>query len=73
MDMFYVACELLDKPELVDKPVAVGQSIVSTANYVARKFGVRSAMPGFVAKKLCPDIIFIPCHFDKYRTFSNVN
>jgi DNA polymerase kappa len=40
---------------------------------VARKFGVRSAMPGFVAKKLCPDIVFIPCHFDKYRSFSNVN
>ena len=51
MDMFYVACELLDKPELVDKPVAVGGSqIISTSNYVARKFGVRSAMPTFVAK-----------------------
>ncbi|CAD8145288.1 unnamed protein product [Paramecium octaurelia] len=72
MDMFYVACELLDKPELKDKPVAVGQSIVSTANYVARKFGVRSAMPGFVAKKLCPDIIFIPCHFEKYKSVSNI-
>ncbi|CAD8074439.1 unnamed protein product [Paramecium sonneborni] len=72
MDMFYVACELLDKPELKDKPVAVGQSIVSTANYVARKYGVRSAMPTFVAKKLCPDIIFIPCHFEKYKSVSNI-
>ncbi|CAD8158227.1 unnamed protein product [Paramecium octaurelia] len=72
MDMFYVACELLDKPELKDKPVAVGQSIISTANYVARKYGVRSAMPGFVAKKLCPDIIFIPCHFEKYKSVSNI-
>ncbi|CAD8153511.1 unnamed protein product [Paramecium pentaurelia] len=72
MDMFYVACELLDKPELIDKPVAVGQSIVSTANYVARKYGVRSAMPTFVAKKLCPDIIFIPCHFEKYKSVSNI-
>ncbi|CAD8068002.1 unnamed protein product [Paramecium primaurelia] len=72
MDMFYVACELLDKPELKDKPVAVGQSIISTANYVARKYGVRSAMPGFVAKKLCPDLIFIPCHFEKYRSVSNI-
>lgn len=73
MDMFYVACELLDKPELSDKPVAVGSSIVSTANYVARKFGIRSAMPTFVAKKLCSDLILIPCHFDKYSSVSNVN
>lgn len=70
--MFFVACELLDRPELIEKPVAVGSSIVSTANYVARKFGVRSAMPTFVAKKLCPDIVLIPCHFEKYKTCSNV-
>jgi DNA polymerase kappa len=61
MDMFYVACEILDKPELKDKPCAVGSmSMISTANYVARKFGVRSAMPGFVAKELCPELIFLP-------------
>ena len=53
--MFYIACELLDKPELKDKPCAVGSNqMLSTANYVARKYGVRSAMPGFIAKKLCP-------------------
>lgn len=39
---------------------------------MARKFGVRSAMPGFVAKKLCPEIIFIPCHFEKYKSVSNI-
>jgi DNA polymerase kappa len=51
MDMFYAAVELLDRPELVDKPIAVGsESMISTANYVARKYGVRSAMPGFIAK-----------------------
>lgn len=49
--MFYIACELLDKPDLRDKPCAVGgMSMLSTANYVARKYGIRSAMPGFVAK-----------------------
>lgn len=54
--MFYVACELLDKPELRDKPCAVGgdNSVLCTANYMARMYGVRSAMPTFIAKKLCP-------------------
>lgn len=55
-DMFYVACEMLDKPQLKDKPTAVGgeSSVVCTANYIARKYGVRSAIPTFIAKKLCP-------------------
>ena len=55
MDMFYAAVEIRDRPELANLPVAVGDlSMISTANYVARKFGVRSAMPGFIAKQLCP-------------------
>lgn len=71
--MFYIACELLDKPELRDKPCAVGgMSMISTANYVARKFGVRSAMPGFVAKELCPDLIFFDHHGEKYRNCSEI-
>jgi len=71
IDMFFAAVELRDKPELVDKPVAVGgYSMVSTANYVARKYGVRSAMPGFVAKKLCPKLIFIDLNFKKYKEVS---
>ena len=54
MDMFYAACEIRDRPDLVDKPVAVGDySMIQTTNYVARKFGVRSAMPGFLGKKMC--------------------
>jgi DNA polymerase kappa len=71
MDMFYVACELLDKPELNDLPVAVGgTAMISTANYVARKFGVRSGMPGFIAKKLCPELILLPHNFEKYEKAS---
>lgn len=55
MDMFYAAVELRDRPELIHLPVAIGsKSMISTANYVARKFGVRSAMPGFIGLKLCP-------------------
>ena len=73
-DMFYVACEMLDKPELKDKPTAVGgqYSVICTANYVARKYGVRSAIPTFIAKKLCPEIILIPPDFTKYKKFSNI-
>ena len=51
MDMFYAAVAMLDDPSLVGKPIAVGgMSMISTANYEARKYGVRSAMPGFIAK-----------------------
>jgi hypothetical protein len=60
MDSFYASVEIRDRPDLADKPVAVGgMSMISTSNYVARKFGVRSAMPGFIAVKLCPQLIFL--------------
>ena len=53
-DMFYAAVEIRDRPELASKPVAVGGvGMISTANYVARRWGVRSAMPGFVGQALC--------------------
>lgn len=55
MDMFYAAVEIRDRPELAKVPMAVGgEGMLSTANYEARKFGVRSAMPGFIGRKLCP-------------------
>lgn len=73
MDMFFAAVEIRDRPELADKPVAVGGlSMISTANYVARKFGIRSAMPGFIGKKLCPDLIFVDHHGEKYKAASKV-
>ena len=60
MDMYYAAAEIRDNPSLADKPMAVGdEQMISTANYVARKFGVRSAMPGFIAKMLCPGLVFV--------------
>ena len=75
MDSFYASVEIAEKPNLKSKPVAVAGSsetrgVVTTCNYEARKFGVRSAMPSITAKKLCPDIIFIPVHMDKYRNIS---
>jgi DNA polymerase kappa len=55
MDMFYAACEIREKPGIADKAVAVGDyAMIMTTNYVARKFGVRAAMPGFIGKQLCP-------------------
>lgn len=65
-DAFYAAVEELDRPELKDVPFSVGKGVLTTCNYHARKFGCRSGMAGFVAKKLCPQLIQIPLDFDKY-------
>ncbi|XP_014685514.2 DNA polymerase kappa isoform X1 [Equus asinus] len=71
MDAFYAAVEMRDNPELKDKPIAVGSmSMLSTSNYHARRFGVRAAMPGFIAKRLCPQLLIVPPNFDKYRAVS---
>jgi DNA polymerase IV len=74
MDCFYAAIELRERPELEGRPVAVGggsrRGVVTTCNYEARKFGVRSAMPGFKARELCPALIFLPVRFDLYRAES---
>ena len=74
MDAFYASVEQLDNPELRGKPLAVGGSeirgVVSAASYEARKFGVRSAMSGVQAKKNCPDLLFVPPRFDRYKEIS---
>jgi DNA polymerase kappa len=65
-DAFYAAVEELDHPELKDVPMAVGKGVITTCNYHARKFGCRSGMAGFVAMKLCPQLICLPQNFEKY-------
>ncbi|XP_019387774.1 PREDICTED: DNA polymerase kappa isoform X1 [Crocodylus porosus] len=71
MDAFYAAVEMRDNPELKEKPIAVGSmSMLSTSNYHARRFGVRAAMPGFIAKKLCPHLTIVPLNFEKYGQVS---
>src|SRR5216110_3364241 len=72
MDCFYAAIEVRDQPALRAKPVAVGgarerRGVLTTCNYEARKFGVRSAMPTFMALQLCPNLIVLPTRFDVYR------
>ncbi|WP_430908746.1 DNA polymerase IV [Maribacter sp. 2-571] len=74
MDAFYASVEELDDPSLKGKPVAVGGSekrgVVSAANYEARKYGVRSAMSGYLAKKNCPHITFVKPRFARYKEIS---
>lgn len=66
-DAFFAAVEELDRPELKTVPMAVGKGVLTTCNYIARKFGCRSGMAVFVAKKLCPNLICIPQNFEKYN------
>lgn len=74
MDAFYASVEQMDNPALKGKPIAVGgneiRGVVSAASYEARKFGVRSALSGFLAKKYCPELIFVKPRFDRYKEIS---
>lgn len=74
MDAFYASVAQLDNPELKGKPIAVGGSsqrgVVSAASYEARNYGVKSAMSSVLAKKLCPDLIFVKSDFERYREIS---
>ena len=82
-DMFYAAVEIRDKPGLAQLPVAVGGiGMISTANYVARRWGVRSAMPGFVGQQLCrrgpefgmpkAELVFVKPDFEKYTAVAEI-
>lgn len=67
-DAFFAAVEELDRPELKTVPMAVGKGVLTTCNYHARKFGCRSGMAAFVAKKLCPHLICLPQNYQKYNS-----
>ena len=75
MDAFYASVEQMDNPELRGKPIAVGgggkRGVISAASYEARKYGVKSAMSGRLAEKLCPDLIFVKTHFNRYKEISS--
>ena len=73
MDCYFAAVAMRDDPSLVGKPIAVGGiGMISTANYEARKYGVRSAMPGFIGRKLCPSLVFVKSDFAAYKAASKV-
>lgn len=79
MDAFYASVELLDRPDLQELPVIVGgrgepnsRGVVTTCNYKAREFGVRSGMPLRTAAKLCPEAVYLPVNFDRYRHYSRL-
>ena len=75
MDCFYAAVEMRDNPDYRNRPLAVGgrenqRGVLSTCNYEARKFGIRSAMPTGQAMKLCPELLVVPGRMDVYRQIS---
>src|SRR5919206_1760135 len=75
MDAFFASVELLEHPELVARPVIIGheggRGVVTSANYPARRFGVRSAMPVARALRLCPQAVVLPPHSSRYREASD--
>lgn len=75
MDAFFAAVEQNDNPQLKGKPVIVGggseRGVVTTCSYEARKYGVHSAMPGYIAKQKCPFGIFLPVRFERYKEVSS--
>ncbi|ASQ44673.1 DNA polymerase IV [Legionella clemsonensis] len=75
MDCFYAAIEIRDNPSLATKPVAVGgatnqRGVLCTCNYIARQYGIHSAMPTAIAYRHCPDLIVLPVNMPKYRQIS---
>ena len=74
LDAFFASVEVLDDPTLKGRPVAVGgagaRGVIASASYEARRFGVHSAMPSVVARRLCPQLIILPGRFDRYEQYS---
>lgn len=75
MNAFFVSCHQLETPELENKPVVVSsnsrRAVICSASYETRKYGIKSAMPLFKARELCPELILIPVNFKLYQTYSN--
>lgn len=77
LNAFFIACELINQPDLKNKPIAIAgkeaiynKGVVVTASYEARKYGVKAAMPVFQARKLCPHLKFIPSNMELYKEYS---
>ena len=74
LDAFFASVEVLDDPSLKGKPVAVGgagaRSVIASASYEARRYGVKSAMPSLMAQRICPNLVILPGRFDRYEHYS---
>ena len=71
LDAFYASVEQLLDPTLRNRPIAVGGSVVLAASYEARSYGVRGGMPGWRARQLCGDLLFVGGHFGRYQQFGD--
>jgi DNA polymerase-4 len=71
LDAFYASVEQLLDPSLRNRPIAVGGSVVLAASYEARSYGVRGGMPGWRARQLCGDLLFVGGHFSRYQQFGD--
>jgi DNA polymerase-4 len=71
LDAFYASVEQLLDPTLRNRPIAVGGSVVLAASYEARSYGVRGGMPGWRARQLCGDLVFVAGHFGRYQEFGD--
>jgi DNA polymerase IV len=71
LDAFYASVEQLLDPSLRNRPIAVGGSVVLAASYEARRYGVSGGMPGWRARQLCGDLLFVGGHFDRYQQFGD--
>jgi DNA polymerase IV len=71
LDAFYASVEQLLDPSLRNRPIAVGGSVVLAASYEARSYGVHGGMPGWRARQLCGDLLFVGGHFDRYRQYGD--
>ena len=76
MDAFFAAVEELDNPKLKNLPLAIGgktsRGVVATANYIARRYGIHSAMPMATAKRLCSNLVIVPPRIERYRAISKI-
>src|SRR4051812_36980471 len=70
LDSFFASVEQRDEPRLLGKPVIVGGGVVLAASYEAKAFGIKTAMGGWAAKALCPDVIVVPPRFEAYTQAS---
>ena len=71
LDAFYASVEQLLDPSLRGRPIAVGGSVVLAASYEARSYGVCGGMPGWQARQLCGDLLFVGGHFSRYQQFGD--